>query len=280
MDPIQETECKPDPQDDMVKVKGNEKVYREALLASFSFNQSLTKDRKARAPFFDSQTRITQTKDAFSVSRYQRKTFQDSEKNYIIEYPIRSWLKRKRYIIYPNDGYSFSSGIKNQNEENNFLLDNGISNSSLNQYLKQETDNEDSQIATISNIFHDDHLDFEENDDSDDNDYEESRKKKKKGSKSRKKGDTINLADEKPFVCDRCGIKYKTKPGLTYHIQKAHLNSTQSSLTPNNSGIFNQNSVKSDSINQDENTNSMLGFDDTSNGITNPPGNQQYQYNY
>lgn len=156
------------------------------MLASLAFNQRLAKDRKARAPFFDNQTRITQTKDTFAVSRYQRKTINDSNTNYIIEYPIQNWLKRKRHIIYPNDGYSFSSIIKNQNEENSLFLDNsiiqtnGTSNSSLNQYLKQEADNDDSQIANISNIFQEDNFDFEENDDSDDNDYEESKKKKKK----------------------------------------------------------------------------------------------------
>lgn len=99
----------------------------------------------------------------------------------------------------------------------------------------------------------------------------------------KKKSDSINLGEEKPFACDRCGVKYKTKPGLTYHIQKAHSNHGNQSLTQNNSGVFNQNSVKSDSVNQDENTNSMLGFDECSNSntnISNPQGNQQYHYNY
>jgi zinc finger protein ubi-d4 len=37
--------------------------------------------------------------------------------------------------------------------------------------------------------------------------------------------------DEKPYSCDKCGIKYKTRPGLNYHIQKAHLNPTSHSTT-------------------------------------------------
>ena len=73
--------------------------------------------------------------------------------------------------------------------------------------------------------------------DSDDIDYDEPNKKKKKGKgvgkgagggggggglAGNKKGkDAIN-PDDKPYVCDKCGMKYKTKPGLTYHIQKSH----------------------------------------------------------
>lgn len=156
------------------------------MLASYAFNQRLIKNRKSRQPFVDNQTKIVQTRDSFTVSRYQRKELDDSQTNYIFEYPLPNWLKRKRNIFYPNDGYPFASSIKSQNEENSFFVDNGVlttngaSNSSLNQYLKQEVDNEDSQMASMSNIFQDDTIDYEENDDSDDNDYEDNRRKKKK----------------------------------------------------------------------------------------------------
>lgn len=202
MDEPEDPGCTTEIKDDFFKIRGlikilfsnsflinffrNERVYKEALLAAYSFNQRLIKNRKSREPFVDSQTKIVQTKDSFAVSRYQRKKLDDSRTNYIFEYSLPNWLKRKRYIFYPNDGYSFSSNIKSQSEDNSFFLDNGIlplngaSNSSLNQYLKQEVDNEDSQLASLSNIFQDDNVDFEENDDSDDNDYEDTRKKKKK----------------------------------------------------------------------------------------------------
>ncbi len=33
-----------------------------------------------------------------------------------------------------------------------------------------------------------------------------------------------DLSEKKPFVCDKCGDRYKTRPGLTYHIGKMHKN--------------------------------------------------------
>ena len=72
---------------------------------------------------------------------------------------------------------------------------------------------------------HDDPFDnFDENNDNDsDDDFEETKRKKKKSKGSGKKRSEIN-PDDKPFVCDKCGVKYKTKPGLTYHVQKMHNN--------------------------------------------------------
>lgn len=50
-------------------------------------------------------------------------------------------------------------------------------------------------------------------------------KKSKRGKQSKK---AEQHTDDKPFVCERCGVKYKTKPGLSYHIHKAHSNTSNS----------------------------------------------------
>ena len=91
---------------------------------------------------------------------------------------------------------------------------------------------------------------FDDNNDNEsDDDFEEIKRKKSKkvriiiigfsiefsirsliylqGKGSGKKRSEINPED-KPFVCDKCGVKYKTKPGLTYHFQKMHNNNNTS----------------------------------------------------
>ena len=76
----------------------------------------------------------------------------------------------------------------------------------------------------------DDNFEYNNNDHENDSDYDEyddykPKKSAKKAKVSKKKSDST---DEKPYSCEKCGIKYKTKPGLNYHIQKAH-NSTSNS---------------------------------------------------
>jgi hypothetical protein len=56
-------------------------------------------------------------------------------------------------------------------------------------------------------------------------DEEDSKRKKSSGKRSngrcRKKELPIEEL-ERIFTCDQCGAKYKTRPGLSYHVQKAH----------------------------------------------------------
>ncbi|CAF1002588.1 unnamed protein product [Brachionus calyciflorus] len=304
MDQIND-KCKVITYDEILKLKGNEKNYQDALEASSAFNRRLIKDRKMRIPFLDSQTRVAQTGNSFLVHSYQRKKAENSRHNYVYEYSVRRWHKQQRLIIDPYDPSVFpnTTPLKSQIDENNnnfnsseqllLLNHQTASNSSLSQFFKQNENDQD-EFQTVNNntsvVFQDDFFDNEDNDDSEDNDYEETKKKRKRNSRRGKKNENVAAGDEKPFTCDRCGIKYKTKPGLTYHIQKAH--TSQASLTHTNSGFLNQNSVKSESMNPDENTNSMLGYDDmnssssmhhvqtNSNFVMNLPQNHYQQYNH
>jgi hypothetical protein len=93
------------------------------------------------------------------------------------------------------------------------------------QQQQQHVEIEESKVLIDDWNLHDDPFDnFDENNDNDsDDDFEETKRKKKKSKGSGKKRSEIN-PDDKPFVCDKCGVKYKTKPGLTYHVQKMHSN--------------------------------------------------------
>jgi hypothetical protein len=73
---------------------------------------------------------------------------------------------------------------------------------------------------------HDDNGDHD--DESGDEDFEDLKKRKKKPRK--KRGEGIGPAvivngpagEEKVYICEKCGMKYKTRPGLTYHVQKGN----------------------------------------------------------
>jgi hypothetical protein len=66
------------------------------------------------------------------------------------------------------------------------------------------------------------------NDSDQDVDYDEPNKRKKPAGKrgpgkgNGRRATSSASTEDKPFVCDKCGVKYKTKPGLSYHIQKSH----------------------------------------------------------
>lgn len=76
--------------------------------------------------------------------------------------------------------------------------------------------------------------------------------------------------EDKPFECQQCGMKYKTRPGLTYH-RKTHCGKANgtgtSSSNQNNSHAWNHTGKSNDALlNPDESTtNSMFethGYDD------------------
>lgn len=71
-----------------------------------------------------------------------------------------------------------------------------------------------------------------------------------------------------------CGVKYKTKPGLTYHIQKAHTNSSSASGNHGTANVVNHGTKSNDALNPDENTTNSIfesnGFDDVNSSSSLP----------
>jgi hypothetical protein len=117
--------------------------------------------------------------------------------------------------------------------------------------------------------------------DSDADDFEDTKKGKKtkrgRGKKANTKESTAAAnGDDKPFVCSHCGVKYKTKPGLSYHIQKAH--GTNSSSTPSSaSHNLASNASKSHDLIENENTNSVFEsvYDDMNSSSSLPQVSSQ-----
>lgn len=92
--------------------------------------------------------------------------------------------------------------------------------------------------------------DNDNDNESDFDDYEESKRKKKRTKGGKKKAE-LN-PDDKPFVCDKCGVKYKTKPGLSYHIHKMHTNNSNANNT--NTSSMNNSSHNASSHHSNNNT--------------------------
>lgn len=97
--------------------------------------------------------------------------------------------------------------------------------------------------------------------DSDDDEESKRKKNAKKGGRSRKNPfDADGI--EKNFVCDVCGAKYKTRPGLSYHVQKTH----NMRLAVNPTGTGSPMAVPLNKITR-ENIDSMNGDDTNTNSI-------------
>ena len=210
----------------------------------------------------------------------------------VYKYSIKSWFKNRR-SLFDKDIYTSNDTTNTQqqqsqqpvlNESNSnsnlsgsnlttSVLINNTSNlmNNLQQTIKTANDNEYSTkqntTALNSNVnstvlvddWQDDAYDQYNNyNDENDSDYDDNDDyKPKKSSKKPKmnKNKKSEIVDDKPFTCDKCGAKYKTKPGLNYHIQKAHsLNSTVNSASSSNFSSLKINEI----LNSDENANSIF----------------------
>ncbi len=84
----------------ILKTRGNDKLYQEAIEASSKFNKRLFNERKMRIPFIDSQTTVAQANCMIWNMEYQR-TKTDRE-GYIYSYPVKRWFKNRR-LAFEND---------------------------------------------------------------------------------------------------------------------------------------------------------------------------------
>jgi len=265
----------------ILKTRGNDKSYQEAIEASSKFNKRLINERKMRIPFIDSQTTVAQANCMIWNMEYQR--MKSNKIGYVYRYPVKTWFKNRR-LAFENDSSNMLHRLHlpidlaqqqnnlNENSNHNNLIEpnhhhhhhnNHHHHHHSNVYSKQLSNDDHhhhhhhhhhnnkpngrlaSSSNTVSNsngsgaIEHDWHDSYEnENNDDADSDADEfedpkrKRGKRGRGKKNQNKDSGTNNSDDKPFVCDRCGVKYKTKPGLAYHVQKAHNNNNNINNTP------------------------------------------------
>ncbi|KAJ9588352.1 hypothetical protein L9F63_018278, partial [Diploptera punctata] len=211
----------------------NDPSYREAIENSANYNTRLCIERRLRMPFLDSQTGVAQNHSNLFMTPRQR--IPGLIEGQIYTYPSKRWRKKRRQYL-----MNFMQPRRKELDTENDLH-------TISTVENPAASNEDSKE---SDAWYYDELElqemegFDDQDPDSDYDYEESytkRKGKKRTSKvarntdspaakkpkgpgrGRKKTNYDALTDaEKPFSCELCGARYKTRPGLTYHYTHSH----------------------------------------------------------
>jgi zinc finger protein ubi-d4 len=234
----------------------SDSFYREAIENSSNYNNRLVVERKTRLPFIDSQTGVAQNDCFLWMQKWERMPGMTDGQVY--SYPVRRWKKKRRQYLLnhtfhssnaPKADQSSGSAIEATNGTASTFEVNGtngmealaVSQQSAEEaqtepkfFVERESRNESSSNWTAEFEDATDIPDAAElDDDSDFDDYEEfgSRKKRRKKvepapTPTRRRKIHMDPNHEKPFQCEICKMRYKTRPGLTYHYTHIHSNDT------------------------------------------------------
>ncbi|KAL3284090.1 hypothetical protein HHI36_018258 [Cryptolaemus montrouzieri] len=231
----------------------NDSQYKEALESSANYNTRLCIERRLRLPFIDTQTGVAQNHS--SLFMHPRQRIPGLLPGQIYTYPRPRWRKKRRQYLTMNSR-AFARAADAILDEGDMHSISQMENPAL-----QDTDSKDSQLLlkdevpkVITEWYYDeqDMLEmeaFDEPDPDSDLDYEETYKKGRRkkvagrgrgtdspstpgrkkgggGGRGRKKGghsfEPTPGDPDKPFACELCGARYKTRPGLTYHYGHSH----------------------------------------------------------
>ncbi|KAI7799647.1 zinc finger protein DPF3 isoform X2 [Triplophysa rosa] len=209
-----------------------DQFYRDAIEHCRSYNARLCAERSVRMPFLDSQTGVAQNNCYIWMEKRHRGPGLAAGQMYT--YPARCWRKKRR-LHQPLDPQLRLCELRLEAElmakreappteataleallRGDGLLDKRNSNSK-----DEET------LLEIQRV-----LEADENGDGfhDDEDFEVDTPKRKHRNKGRGRGSgrrrteaVANDDQDKPYVCDICGKRYKNRPGLSYHYAHTHL---------------------------------------------------------
>ncbi|XP_063078887.1 zinc finger protein DPF3 isoform X2 [Engraulis encrasicolus] len=208
-----------------------DQFYREAIEHCRSYNARLCAERSVRMPFLDSQTGVAQNNCYIWMERRHRGPGLASGQMYT--YPARCWRKKRR-LHPPIDPQLRLCELRLEAE----LMKKEAPQSeatALEALLRGEglldkrsaAAKEEETLLEIQRV-----LEADENGDGfhDDDDFEVDTPKRKHRNKGRSRGSGRKKADaaavddqDKPYVCDICGKRYKNRPGLSYHYTHTHL---------------------------------------------------------
>jgi len=243
-----------------VQIPVTEKYYREVIENASSYNARLCSERKLRLPFLDSQTGVAQNHSNLYIPyRYRAKP---TVKGQLYTYPAKRWKKKKRTSPLGGD-FSLTKANEVESGETDMHQINAVENPAAPE--TPVVPEPVASTATWPQEYYDewDNLseppDAGEIDDrhSDSSDYEQTyikKKKKKPAKKGEKKsgggrgrrstrGQDMTEVDEveKPYGCDLCGARYKTRPGLTYHLTHVHKKAEEAEEAPSPAEVLGDN---------------------------------------
>ncbi|RXN16729.1 zinc finger DPF3 isoform X2 [Labeo rohita] len=173
-----------------------DQFYREAIEHCRSYNARLCAERSVRMPFLDSQTGVAQN----NCYIWMEKRHRGPEAELMAKREAPATEATALEALLRGDG----------------ILDKRNNNSK-----------EEETLLEIQRV-----LEADENGDGfhDDEDFEVDTPKRKHRNKGRGRGSgrrrteaVANDDQDKPYVCDICGKRYKNRPGLSYHYTHTHL---------------------------------------------------------
>ncbi|XP_063593620.1 zinc finger protein ubi-d4 A-like isoform X3 [Penaeus indicus] len=161
--------------------------YRSLMINSANYNVRLMRERKTRLPFLDSQTGIAQNPSKLYMSPRHRMPGTVEGQLYV--YPSQRWCRRKRSYM------------------------------ALAHQASKEPEGDEHTIVTVENPAavpqEDVAVPYENKPPS-----SRGRKKKEVQPKAPTEGDEETPG--KPYECQLCGARYKTRQGLSYHLSHTH----------------------------------------------------------
>ncbi|XP_072751844.1 uncharacterized protein D4 isoform X3 [Anoplolepis gracilipes] len=229
----------------------NDTAYREAIENSSNYNSRLCRERRLRMPFLDSQTGVAQNHSALFMSSRER--LPGLLHGQIYTYPSKRWRKKRRqylmHYLHPKRG---PRGDTEDGTEGVEAVTH-INDDSKDSVVLKDEHSKDAWYYDEQDMLDMDA--YEEPDPDSDYDYEESYSSKRKrrktrggghhparshppstdtpggkrtkgGGRGRKKANYDSVDTDKPFVCDLCSARYKTRPGLVYHYGHSHSTSS------------------------------------------------------
>ncbi|KAK2864360.1 hypothetical protein Q7C36_003514 [Tachysurus vachellii] len=209
-----------------------DQFYKEAIEHCRSYNARLCADRSIRMPFLDSQTGVAQNNCYIWMEKRHRGPGLDAGQMYT--YPARCWRKKRR-LHPPIDPQLRLCELRLEAELMSKRETPPAEATALESLIRGDalldkrnnSSKEEETLLEIQRV-----LEAEEHGDGfhDDDELEVDTRKRKQRSKgrgrgsSRKKTETGTCDDQdKPYVCDICGKRYKNRPGLSYHYTHTHL---------------------------------------------------------
>ncbi|CAG2247204.1 zinc finger protein ubi-d4 B-like isoform X2 [Mytilus edulis] len=206
-------------------IGGSEQTFIEAIENAANVNTRLCIERKMRLPFLDSQTGVAQNHTALWHPYKDRQ--QGQCKGQLYSYPVKRWKKKKR-LAFMNAECKKTSEIETGEADMHQIST--VENPAIRV--------EDEKNELSKDAWYDEYDDIDEppdagemvDDQSDISDFEETyikRRKKKGPGRGRKKNidkdkDLNPEEREKPYACEVCNARYKTRPGLSYHYNHFH----------------------------------------------------------
>lgn len=206
--------------------------YRDVIESSAQYNTGIVNERRARQPYLDTLTGVAQSDCFLWMQRSDRMPGHSHGQLY--SYPAKRWKKKRRQYLMNETFYS-----NRRNREIDSMSVENESQSAVSEQQQQavvKNDNSESTDKLFDNSKDGWYADYDDGSDlpdagelddpeSDYDDYEEYSSRKKKKRKETPKRKRVEYSDaEKPFSCELCGARYKTRPGLSYHYTHSHQN--------------------------------------------------------